>query len=370
MQHFPYMDFARTRAHLAAHSLTQSGMPTPPPSEFELRQASTAIDAGYAGNDALPKLEQRIARELDVDPRRVIATLGATGGMHLAAWAFFQRGSRVASEWPCYEPLRALPAVLGADCVQVRRRADDGWRLDPRDVDAALGSARPGHVFPTNSHNPTGALLDGATMAELAAVAARHAGILVCCEIYLEFAPRVASPSAYRIAPNAVSISSLTKAYGLGGLRCGWIVLGEGLIERRKEIEDLGYLTYVDLPTASLRASALAFDRLGELRARAKRVEVESRPVFLEWLRSTPGLNAHRPELGLTAFPRVDGVEDTRALAEHLLERHAVGVVAGEHFGAAGHLRIGHALPPDRLRPALDRLAEGLASFRAAHRNR
>src|SRR5688572_3526825 len=104
MTYFPYMVFARTRAQLASHCLTQSGMPTPPASELELSSPTRAIDAGYAGVQALPDFEARIAGMLGVDPRRVIATLGASGGMHLAAWRFFRPGSRVASETPSYEP--------------------------------------------------------------------------------------------------------------------------------------------------------------------------------------------------------------------------------------------------------------------------
>ena len=363
MPYFPYMVFARTRAHLARHNLTQSGMPRPA-AEFELRGASPVVDSGYAGLGALPELEQCIAASLGVEPRRVIATLGATGGMHLAAWNFFRPGARVASESPSYEPLRALPRAFGAESVLVERDPAAGWRLDPARVRRALAGSRPGHVFLTNPNNPTGARMSGAQIRELALEAERCGGVLVCCEVYLEFERAHLREPAFRAAPNGVSISSLTKAYGLGGLRLGWMVLGEGLLDQRESLLDLAYLTYVDMPTPALRAGSLAFEQLPKLRPALELVDRESRPVLMDWLARTPGVDGPLPELGLTAFPRVDGVRDTAGLAEYLLNQHGVGVVPGEFFGRPGHLRIGCGLPPERLGAALASLESGLARFR------
>ena len=362
MPYFPYMVFARTRSHLARQSLTQSGMPTPV--GFDLRNATAQVDIGYAGLDALPDFERGIANSLNIDPQRVIATLGATGGMHLAAWRFFRPGSRVASETPSYEPLRALPRAFGADCVLVGRDPAAGWRLDPERVRHALAGAKPGHVFLTNSHNPSGACMSGAQMNELAREAERCGGVLVCCEVYLEFQEPGLREPAFRVAPNAISISSMTKAYGLGGLRLGWMVLGEGLIKERDSLIDLSYLAYVDLPTPALRAGPEAFDLLPSLRGNVERIERESKPVLLSWLATTPGIKSSPPDLGLTAFPGIEGVVDTSALAEHLLENFDVGVVPGEYFGLPGHIRIGCGLEPQALRAALESLAEGIADFR------
>jgi aspartate/methionine/tyrosine aminotransferase len=363
MRYFPYMEFARTRAHLARHILTQSGMP-PPEASLELRAASALVDSGYAGIDALPELERHIAARLKVDPRRVIVTLGATGGMHLAAWRFFRPGSTVASETPSYEPLRALPRAFGAQVALIERDPLARWQLQPQSVRRALHGAQPGHVFLTNPNNPTGALLSGETLRELAQEAERCGGVLVSCEVYLEFEQPELRQAAFRMAPNAISISSLTKAYGLGGLRLGWMVLGEGLVHERESLMDLAYLTYVDLPTPALRAGLLAFERLEELRAPIAQVNRESRPLLLEWLERTPGVSAERPDLGLSAFPSIEGVGDTTTLADYLLKEHGVGVVPGEFFGRPGHLRIGCGLPPSGLSAALEQLGRGLEAFR------
>ncbi|HVS09032.1 MAG TPA: pyridoxal phosphate-dependent aminotransferase [Planctomycetota bacterium] len=360
---FPYMLFARTEGMAAPYPLTQSGM-TPP--DAALLGEPEPPDLGFAGADALPRLQGRLAERFGVAPERVVVTLGASGAMAALALAWFRPGVRVASEVPSYDPLRALPRLLGADARLVRRRLDEGWRVDPAEVRRELAGAGPGHLFLTNPHNPSGAVLGAGELRELAAEAARAGGVLISNEIYMEYAPPERRVHAFRLAPNAVSIGSLTKAYGLGALRIGWIVLGEGLAEERLHLEDALWLAWVDPPTPALRLALRALDRMGELRARLEEIERASKPIFVRWLEAAEELEGTAPEHGLIAFPRVRGVEDTRALARHLARDHGVGVVPGEFFGAPGHLRLGFGLPPEGLREALERLQQGLRSFRKA----
>jgi aspartate/methionine/tyrosine aminotransferase len=188
--------------------------------------------------------------------------------------------------------------------------------------------------------------------------------VLVSCEVYMEMARPEQRVHAFALAPNAVSIGSLTKAYGLGPLRIGWILLGEGLAGEIESLRDLAYLAYVDPPTAALRGGLAALERLAELTAPLRRVERESRPLLERWLRESARVESTLPAIGLVAFPRVRGVEDTRALQRWLAREHEIDVVPGEFFGRAGHLRVGCGLPPATLAPALERLEDALAAYR------
>jgi aspartate/methionine/tyrosine aminotransferase len=187
---------------------------------------------------------------------------------------------------------------------------------------------------------------------------------LICSEVYLEFVPPAERRSAVHLAPNVASIGSLTKAYGLGGLRLGWVALGEGLAADRARIEDAAFLVYVDPPTPVLRLATRAVERLDALREPYLRLARESKPILLRWLAETDGVEAAPPAAGLICFPRIEGVRDTLALHEYLVREHDVGVVPGEYFGAGGHVRVGYALEPHRLREALERLAAGINAFR------
>lgn len=356
------MRFARTDAMAQPASLTQSGMAVADPRHFaEL----TALDFEWGGARALPELATELARRFRVQPEQVFVTPGATGAMSVAAAALFGPGSRVAVEVPSYEPLRVLPRREGAHVVEVQRTLAQGWRLDPAAVAAALAGPGRGHVFLSSPHNPSGVRTRSADLAQLAELAARAGGYLVCNEIYEEFVP---AGQAFHVASelrHGISLGSLTKAYGLGALRVGWVILGEAAMAEREAVEDATFLQYVDLPTFSLRAAALALRRREPLLAPYRHVLAESRPVFERWLASEPRVEALVPEHGIIACARIRGVPDTRALARHLAASEGLGVVPGEHFGAPGHLRLGYGMSPEALADALARLSRGLRSHAA-----
>jgi aspartate/methionine/tyrosine aminotransferase len=273
----------------------------------------------------------------------------------------------VASETPAYEPLHALPLHFGAELATFER-PPHGWVADPRSIARALAGARAGHVFLTNPHNPSGALLDEAAVAAAAREAARCGGWLLSNETYMEYVPASRRVRAHRLAPNALSIGSLTKAYGLGALRVGWVVLSPALASERSRFEDALYLDYVDPPTPSLRLALRAFERLADIAAPLERIAGESRPEFVRWLAGHARLRGSVAEFGAIAFPEVAGVADTRALGRYLAAEHDVGVVPGEFFQKPGHLRLGFGLPVARLREALERLDRGLAAFTGGSR--
>jgi aspartate/methionine/tyrosine aminotransferase len=356
------MVWAHESATRSPWSLSQSGMPM---AAADFLPEHGPADLQHPSQEALPAYEAKLAELFGVRPERVIATLGASGGMLVAALRWFGAGSRVLAEVPSYEPVRALPALLGADVRYLRRRLEHGWQPDPDEAARELArGAGPGHVFVTNLHNPSGALTPRERMQALAAAAGRAGGVLVSCEVYMEYVPAARRVHAFELAPNGVSIGSLTKAYGLGPLRLGWIVLGEALAAERARLQDLAYLAWVDPPTATLRAGVAALGRLPELLQPLAVVARESRPPWERWLASTPGVEAVVPEFGIIAFPRVAEAPDTVALGEHLAAEHRVDVVPGEFFGAPGHVRVGCGVPRATLEEGLARLARGIAAFR------
>jgi aspartate/methionine/tyrosine aminotransferase len=357
---FPYMRFARTDALTHAASLTQSGMPAADRAHFaEL----PGLDLEWGGARALPELTDLLAQRFRVRPEQVFLAPGATGAMSVVAAALFGPGNRVAVEVPSYEPLRVLPRREGAAVILVRRDLDRGWRLDPAAVESALRGPERGHVFLSSPHNPSGVRTSPAELATLAELAARRGGYLVCNEIYEEFVPEAQAFHAARDLHHGISLGSLTKAYGLGALRVGWVVLGEAAAREREAVEDATYLQYVDLPTSSLRAAHIALRQRDALLAPYRRVLTESRPLLERWLASEPRVEALAPEHGIIACARVRGVGDTLALARHLAAAERLGVVPGEHFGAPGHLRLGYGMAPGALGDALERLSRGLGSY-------
>lgn len=359
---FPYMVWAQESGALSPYCLSQSGMPPPSGSFAE----GLGIDLDMPSVEARPALEAQLAALFGVDPERVIVSAGASAAMLSVALRFFRPGARVLSEAPSYEPLRVLPTYLGAQRKILPRRMEEGWTLDVELAEKLIaGAPGPVHAFVTNPNNPTGALLERERLRALAAACERAGGILACCEVYMEYLPNARRVHAFELAPNGLSIGSLTKAYGLGALRIGWIVLGEALVAERAALRDMTFLGYVDPPTSSLRAAQAALRSLPELLAPLARVEAECRPLFWSWLRESEGIQAHVPDHGIIAFPRIVGVDDTLALAEFLQREVQVDAVPGEFFGAPGHLRLGCGLPRATLVEALERLERGIRAYRA-----
>ena len=360
---FPYMFWAHTESFRSPYCLAQSGMPAPDATLFEGITAAEAFQ--FPAVEALPRLEERLAELYGVDPQRVIVTVGATAAMQICALRWFRPGSRVVTELPSYEPFRALPEFFGADTRLAERRLENGWNLDPEEVQAQLDSGRgPGHVFVSNPHNPSGAVLEPRVLADLARVAERAGGVLVSCEAYMEFAQPHERFHAFELAPNTVTISSLTKAYGLGALRIGWMVLGEGLANERTSLIDKAYLSYIDPPSASLVLALRAFERLDLVSEPIRRMEAESRPHLTEWLASTDGVEAHIPDYGIMSFPRLRGIDQTLELARFLANDYGVDVVPGDYFGMPGHIRVCCGVPEATLIEGLVNLGNGLRIWR------
>ena len=405
---FPYMFWAHEGMLGPTWSLSQSGMPAPagawlaelaggPDGSQGDPAAAWDADLMHPTGETQPALEAAIAAHLGVRPERVLVTLGASMAMAVvASWLF--RPSKagpatVAVDVPSYEPFRQLPPYFGARCAPVARRFDEGWRLAPEDVATALGlsapdvpdaearaaaeaaSRAPRHLFFTNPSNPTGHTEDLAGLEALGAVIgpARTPGrnALIVSEAYMPLSP--IQTCAARDIPHAISLGSLTKAYGLGALRIGWIVLGEAWADARDELVGHAYLAYVDPPTASQRRGLQLMPHLGALLAPYHTFATESRPILFEGIAQSPHLSGPTFDIGLVAFPRVapragEAVADTEDLAAFLRDEHDLGVTPGEHFGAPGHLRLGFGAPVAHVREATERLVRGVADWHARGR--
>lgn len=359
------MFWAHHEGFLSPWCLSQSGMPVPEASFLE----GLGLDIAHPCVDAMPAFENRLAELFGVEVERVRVTVGASSAMQIAAMRWFRPGSRVLAETPSYEPLRKLPEFFGAQVALLERRAENGWLIEPEEVAQKFESGSgPGHVFLTNGHNPTGVMMEADRMAAIAAAAEAAGGVLVSCEAYMEFVPNQRRVHAFDVAPNGVSIGTLTKAYGLGALRIGWMILGEGVAADHMGVTDMSYLAYLDPPTPSLVGARRALDHLEELSQPIRRVEAESRPHWERWLRDTPGIDAVVPEFGLNSFPRIEGVADTAALTVFLQREHQVDVVPGEYFGRAGHLRVSCGVPEETLKEGLERLTRGIEAWRVQSR--
>lgn len=301
-------------------------------------------------------LVERIAGRFGVDPVHVVTAGGASFANHLTLAAIVSPGDEVLVEDPTYELLVSTLGYLQADLRRFHRRPEDGWRLDPEEVAARL-TPRTRLVVLTNLHNPTGALAREDEIAAVARAADRVGALVLIDEVYLELVFRSGEArTAFRPEGNVVVTSSLTKAYGLSGLRCGWILAPAELAQRMRRLNDL----YASLPPhLAERLSVLAFDRLPALRARANALVDANRAAYREILAGHPALDQTMFDQGTTVFPRLRA-GDADGFFARLMGRYETSVVPGRFFGALDHVRIGLGGDPTMTRSGLQRIRAAL----------
>jgi len=339
-------------------ALHESGMPRP---SGELLGAPPPL----AGPADVPALQARVAAHVGggVRPEDVLLTHGASEALATVCAGVVHAGQTALAETPCYPALANVPRLFGAERRVLPRRRVNDWRLDPDDVDERLVPGV-GLVLVSHDHNPTGAPLGEEGWARLVARAAEVDATVVVDEVYRDFAfdRDDAAPPACLAAPHVVTVSSLTKAWGLGELRLGWaVVTDEERAARLREAHD--YLS-VNVSGAAVAWALALWERRAAFAARIERIEREHHPVVDAWLASEPLADARVPPRGLIVFPRLlrpNGTPvDTAGLCRRLLEERGVSLVPGEVFGRAGHVRLGMGAPPERLERACAMISEAL----------
>ncbi len=298
----------------------------------------------------------RVAERHGVPVEQVIGTTGATSAIALTLKALVAPGDNVLIEHPCFDLLPALARDAGATVTELPRRAPD-YTVDPAEM-ARLIRPDTRLVILTQLHNPTGAVLTESALGEIAAVA-RTAGVPVLVdEAYADFVgDKVA---AARLGPEFISVGSLTKVQGLFALKCGWAVAAPDVIAAINAAHPQGDLGVSKLAHA---VAALVLEDRAAFDAHWRQVLAEATPVVrghVESMIAEGLIEGPFPEHGCMYFPKVVGVDDTRALCDWLWEAHGVLVAAGEFFGQPGHVRLGFG------GGRVAELDRGLSRFRAA----
>lgn len=314
----------------------------------------TDLDLDGASHPRYAPLREAIGERYRFPAERIVAADGTSMANYLAMSALITPGDDVLIERPTYEPLIGAASFLGGQITRFDRRADQGFAIDPATVAAAM-SERTRLIVLTNLHNPTGALVDDKVLGKLGALAAaRNARILVD-EVYLDSAvpPR---RSAAHLGPEFVITNSLTKVYGLSGLRCGWIVAEPHLAERMWRLNDL---FAVNQAHQAERLACIAFDHLDEINGENPRMLARNRAAWNEFVADRNDLECMPAEHGITVFPCWSG-GDAERLATRLREKYDTAIVPGRWFEMPEHFRVGLGLATDVFEEGLNRLRQAL----------
>ena len=343
-----YMHWAKTHS-VAKYNLATSGL-----GNVKLKELRVSLDdlELTEGGYGYQPLIQSIATRYRVAPEEVVTAAGTTFANHLAMAALVKPGDEILFEHPAYEPMLALARYHGADVKRFSRRFEDEFQ--PEDLDR-LVTPKTRLIVITNLHNPSGVLIDDSTMKRIGEIARRVGARVLVDEVYMETLFEAQPRTSFHLGEEFVVTSSLTKAFGLSGLRCGWILAQRELAKRMWLLNDLFAATAVH---AGERLSVVAMQQLEGIGERAKQLLDRNRQILNDFLDTRDDLEVVRPEFGTVMFPRVRHGTSEK-LCELLREKYETSVVPGVFFEMPAHFRIGIAGNTDLLSEGLTRL--GLA---------
>lgn len=347
-----YIEWAKMCSQ-ARFNLATSGMIHYPIAEL----GATIEDIELSGPSwyGYQPLQQALAAKCRVATENVVAATGTSMANFLAMAAILEPGNEVAVERPAYDPLVSAAAFLGANVKRFERRFEEGFRVDPGEVERAV-TDRTRLIVITNMHNPSSALVDNQTLRQVGDIAKRVGARVLVDEVYLEALFDQSPGSSFHLGPEFVATGSLTKAYGLSGLRCGWILAESDLANRIWRLNDL----FANVPAhPAERLSVIALKKLDTIGARTRALLDRNRPLLDRFLASRDDLDTIRPGFGTVVAPRVRrGRVDE--LCSLLREKYETSVVPGRFFEMPDHIRIGIACDSGRLAGGLERLGAAL----------
>jgi aspartate/methionine/tyrosine aminotransferase len=337
------------------HSDAKFNLATSGVAGFPLRELAVSIEQleinGNGGYGYEP-LQRAIAHKCGVDPDCVVAADGTSMANHLAMATLLDPGDEVLIEHPTYELLSAAASYLGANLKTFARREEDGYALDPAEIRRVL-SPRTKLIILTNLHNPTSVLTPESVLREVGDLARSVGAHVLVDEVYLDTVYENTPQTSFHLGPEFVVTSSLTKAYGLSGLRCGWILAQPDLARAMWRLNDLYASTPVH-PADLL--SVIAFQHLPAIRERARKIVEADRVLLNDFLSHQGGVSAARTEFGTTSFLRLKN-SDVELFLQRLRKEYETSAVPGRFFGMPHHFRIGMGVDTKMFAEGLLRIA-------------
>ncbi len=347
-----YLEWAKLYSP-AKYNLATSGIMSFPLAELHVSPEDLEINGptvyGYE------PLQERLARKCRVTPDCVVAAAGTAMANHLAMAALLEPGDDVLIEQPTYGPILEVASYLGANILRFERRAEQDFQIDPGEVARRITS-KTRLICVTNLHNPSGALTSEETLARIGEIARNRGSQVLVDEVYLDMAYGQPVRSSFHLGSNFVVTTSLTKAYGLSGLRCGWILAQPDLARRMWRLNDLFAASPVH-PGELL--AVVALDHLNKIDARARALLETNRQALDAFFSGRSDLDGFRSAWGTVSFPRLkNGSVDE--FCGFLRARYETSVVPGRFFEMPDHFRIGIGGDPAMTGEALKRLGAAL----------
>ncbi len=346
-----YMEWFKTKSKVKIDLCSSSVK------QLEIKELGITLEKlEVTGEDfyGYPPLLQAISRRYGVGEDNVVSTIGTSQALFLTCAALLEPDDEVLIETPVYEPLVAVPEALGARVVRLVRRYEDNYQFSLELFERLL-SPQTKLILLTNLHNPSGTLIPGSHLKQVALIADERGIPVVIDEIYLEFLEK--EPTSFHLAENVIVISSLTKVFGLGNIRCGWILAQPELAKRMRRIIDYIHVEGVFIAE---EIGWRMFDKLDEIKKRNRKLIEANKTLVKNWIDQEKGLSWVEPEDGVVCFPRIESSLSGDELADILRKNYDTAVVPGRFFEQNQHFRLAYGGDTDSLAAGLENIGNAL----------
>lgn len=358
-----------TFEHHVDYNLSESGVhPLTLGELLELIDLDPAdVPLEYGQSDGSDELKTRIAALFTgASSENIIATTGGAEANYVVLWSLVSAGDRVVALEPTYGQTPGIARGLGAEVVSWKLEENRGWQPEPG---SAARFVTPGTrlVVVTNPNNPTGVALTESAMDEIVEAAEAVGAWLLADEVYTGAEVEgPETPSFWGRYDRVIVTGSLSKAYGLPGLRLGWIAAPADMHEEFWSRKDYTTITPATLSDVAARR-VLEPSIRAQVLERTRGIIRSNLPTVTAWLDERADLFSYRaPDAGAICYVRYHLDINSTVLAERLRAEKGVLVVPGDHFGMDHYLRVGFGNPSAELESGLGRIADLLDQLRTA----
>lgn len=310
-----------------------------------------------------PELRTAIGnRFANGNAERVMATNGSSEAIYLIMHSLLEPGDEVVVLDPAYQQLFSIAESIGCNLKRWRLRFENSFRPDMAEARELIGP-RTRMIVANFPHNPTGASLTPAEQDELIELAAAAGAYLVWDGAFAEItydSPGLPDPGERY--DRSITLGTLSKAYGLPGLRVGWCLAAPDVLEHLIRLRD--YTTLALSPLVE-HVAARAIEN-GDLLVKPRLAQARHNlELLLSWANDhTQFVSMVRPQGGVCVFARVHGIADIEDFCRQLADEHSVLLVPGTSFGQPHHVRLGFGCSTAELTTALSRLSEHFHTYK------
>jgi aspartate/methionine/tyrosine aminotransferase len=351
-KHSDYMHWSKTQSR-ARFNLATSGVAPFPLRELPAHLETLEIN-GYDGY-GYPPLQKAVAAHHGVDPDCVVESAGTSMANHLAMAAILEPGDEVLIEHPAYGPILDVAEYLHANVKRFLRTRETGWVVDSEEILRAV-TPKTRLIVITNLHNPTSALTPDSVLREVGDIARSIGALVLVDEVYLDAVYERTPRTSFHLGPEFVVTSSLTKVYGVSGLRCGWVLARPELAWKMRRLNDL----YSATPVYPGQLLAVAvFKHLNRLREKARHIVNADRKLLRDFLSKQSGFSAVWTDWGTTSFVQLLD-RNTDDFLDTLRAEFDTSAVPGRFFEMPDHFRIGMGVNTEMFAEGLDRIDRAL----------